>query len=123
MSRILLIDDDDQCRGMLRQALRREGYEVVEARDGKEGLIRFRTAAIDLVITDVLMPEQEGLQTIRELRAECPAIKIIAISGGGARGTLNFLKTAVLIGAQCTLRKPFDLEELRQAISTLLNVS
>jgi CheY-like chemotaxis protein len=90
MSRILLIDDDDQFRGMLRQALRPEGYEVVEARDGKEGLIRFRTAAIDLVITDILMPEQEGLQTIRELRAEFPAIKIIAISGDGAQGTLNF---------------------------------
>ena len=84
MSRILLIDDDDQFRGMLQQALRREGYEVVEARDGKEGVICFRTAAIDLVMTDILMPEQEGLQTIRELRAEFPAIKIIAISGGGA---------------------------------------
>jgi CheY-like chemotaxis protein len=123
MSRILIIDDDDQFRGMLRQVLGREGYEVVEARDGKEGIVRYRATPTDLVITDILMPEQEGLQTIRELRHAFPQVKIIAVSGGGAKGTLNFLKTAEMLGAQRALRKPFDLEELRRAIRDILKVS
>ena len=121
-SRILLIDDDNQFRGMLRQVLRREGYEVVEARDGREGIVRYRSAPTDLIITDILMPEQEGLETIRELRHEFPDVKIIAVSGGGSRGTQDFLKVAKLFGAQRTLWKPFDLDELRQAIRDVLKV-
>jgi CheY-like chemotaxis protein len=99
MGRILVIDDDDQFRTMLRQARGREGYEVLEASYGREGIIRYRTALTDLVITDILMPEPEGIQTIRELRAEFPEIKIIAISGGGSKGTLNFLNLAEMLGA------------------------
>jgi DNA-binding response OmpR family regulator len=91
MSRILVIDDDEQIRGMLRQVLGCEGYEVVEASNGKDGMALFRAAPADLVISDILMPEQEGLQTIRELRREFPTVKIITISGGGPGGSMNFL--------------------------------
>ena len=121
-SRILLIDDDSQFRGMLRQVLGREGYEVVEARDGREGIARYRSTPTDLIITDILMPEQEGLQTIRELRHEFPGVKIIAVPGGGSVGTLKSLRIAKLLGAQRTLWKPFDLAELRQAIRDVLKV-
>lgn len=123
MSRILVIDDDTQFRGMLRQVLSREGYEVVEASNGKEGIALFRTEPTDLVISDILMPEQEGLQTIKELRREFPEVKIIAISGGGPSGTLNFLRAATLLGAHRTLWKPFDLDELRQVVREVLNPS
>ena len=123
MSRILVIDDDEQFRGMLRQVLGRAGYEVVEAGNGKEGMALFRAEPTDLIITDILMPEQEGLQTIRELRHEFPETKIIAISGGGPGGSMNFLKAAKLLGAQRTLWKPFDLDELRQTVREVLNPS
>ena len=91
MNRILVIDDDAPFRGMLRQVLGREGYEVMEASNGKEGMALFRAEPTDLVISDILMPEQEGLQTIKELRRDFPEVKIIAISGGGHGGTMNFL--------------------------------
>ncbi len=92
MVRILLIDDDDDFRSMLRMALEQDGYVVEEARNGLEGSQRQRTEPVDLVITDILMPEQEGLETIQALRQEFPEIKIIAISGGV--GMLNFLPLA-----------------------------
>jgi DNA-binding NtrC family response regulator len=123
MHSILVIDDDEQFRVMLRQVLGREGYEVVEARNGREGMALYRAEPTDLVISDILMPEQEGLETIRELRREFPAVKIIVISGGGPGGTMNFLKAATLLGAQRTLWKPFDLDELRQAVREVLNPS
>jgi CheY-like chemotaxis protein len=123
MACILIIDDDDQFRGMLRHMLRREGYEVAEARNGREGIACYRAMPTDLVITDLLMPELEGIETIRQLRRDFPEVKIIAISGGGARGTLNFLKPAKMLGAHRTLSKPFDLEELRQAIREVLCAS
>jgi DNA-binding response OmpR family regulator len=120
MTSILIIEDDDQVRSMLRGALEREGYLVEEAGDGRQGLIRYRAVPTDLVITNILMPEQEGLETIRALRQEFPAVKIIAISGGGQRGTLDFLVIAQRLGAQRTLRKPFDLHELRHTVRELL---
>jgi DNA-binding NtrC family response regulator len=123
MNRILVIDDDAPFRGMLRQVLGREGYEVMEASNGKEGMALFRAEPTDLAISDILMPEQEGLQTIKELRRDFPEVKIIAISGGGHGGTMNFLNAATLLGAQRTLWKPFDLDELRQAVREVLNPS
>jgi CheY-like chemotaxis protein len=123
MHSILVIDDDVQFRRMLRQVLGREGYEVVEASNGKEGMDLFRAEPTDLVISDILMPEQEGLQTVRELRREFPKVKIIVVSGGGSGGTMNFLNAAKLLGAQRTLWKPFDLDELRQAVREVLNPS
>lgn len=120
MARILIIDDEDQPRRMLQQVLIRAGYEVVEARDGNQGLQLFRVSQTDLIITDILMPEKEGLETIIDLRREFPAVKIIAISGGGRTGNLNFLEVAKRLGAQRTLQKPFELQEMLAAVRDLL---
>jgi CheY-like chemotaxis protein len=120
VARILIIDDEDQPRRMLQQVLIRVGYEVVEARDGNEGLQLFRASPTDLIITDILMPEKEGLETIIDLRREFPAVKIIAISGGGRTGNLNFLEVAKRLGAQRTLQKPFELQEMIAAVRDLL---
>jgi len=83
MARILVIDDDIQILEMLGQTLEREGYEVVDALDGKEGMRLYREAPTDLVITDIVMPEKEGVETIMELKRDFPDVKIIAMSGGG----------------------------------------
>jgi DNA-binding response OmpR family regulator len=120
VARILIIDDEDQPRRMLQQVLIRAGYEVVEARDGNQGLQLFRVSQTDLIITDILMPEKEGLETIIDLRREFPAVKIIAISGGGRTGHLNFLEVAKRLGAQRTLQKPFELQEMLAAVRELL---
>ena len=120
MPRILIIDDDDQLRHMLCQALEQAGYETVEARDGEEGLARYRAAPTDLIITDILMPGKEGLETIMELRREVPGVKIIAISGGGQTGNMTFLEVARYLGAQRALQKPFELRELLDAIREVL---
>ena len=114
MVRILLIDDDDDFRTVLRTALKQDGYVVEEARNGQEGSQRYRTAPADLVIIDLLMPEQEGLETIRALRQEFSEVKIIAISGG--TGRLNFLPLARMFGALRTLQKPFTLQELQEVV-------
>lgn len=120
MARILIIDDEDQTRRALRQKLERAGYEVVEARNGCEGVERYRAHAIDLVITDIIMPDQEGLETIQELKRACPAVKIVAMSGGGRTGTLNFLSIAEKLGAQHTLHKPFKLQDMLDVVNGLL---
>ena len=120
MTRILIIDDDTQLCATLREALEREGYDVVEAHDGREGLQRYQEAPTAVMITDILMPEQEGLETIMALRRVDPQGKIIAISGGGQTGRLDFLHLAMLLGVQRTLRKPFRLQELTAAVRELM---
>ncbi len=87
MARILLIDDDDSVRTMLRLTLAHFGHTVIEARNGKEGLELFQHANADLVITDIVMPEKEGLEVLMELRKKHPPVKIIAISGGATIST------------------------------------
>jgi len=120
MSRILVIDDDDQIRAMLQQVLQREGYEVIEAADGKPGMRLFRERGAELIITDIIMPEKEGLETIMELRRDFPEVKIIAISAGGRLEPNQYLDLAKKLGAQVTLIKPFEREELLAAVHGLL---
>ncbi len=120
MSTILVIDDEDQVRTMLQQALEREGYQVLDARDGKEGIKLFKENKTDLIITDLIMPDKEGLETITELRRDFPEVKIIAISGGGHVDPESYLTIAKKMGASRTLPKPFDLEELLAAVRELL---
>jgi len=120
MTRILVIDDEKPIRALLRQMLERTGYEVTEASDGKKAMTILREEPADLVITDILMPDQEGLQTIRELRRDHPEIKIIAISGGGAVGPETYLQMARRFGADRTLTKPFGLDKLLEIISELI---
>ena len=121
MARILIIDDDVQTLNMLRQMLEGEGYEVIDAPDGKEGIRRYRENPTDLIITDLLMPEKEGIETIQELKRDFPDIKINAISGGGRVGPGGYLHMAKMLGAQRTFVKPIEREELLKAVRELLN--
>ena len=120
MANILIIDDDNQFRTMLRKMIERNGHEVVEASDGKEGIKRYRKNPTDLIITDLIMPEKDGVETIQELKKDFPNIKIIAISGGGRLGPQDYLHIAKMLGAQRTLTKPIELPELLKAIDELL---
>lgn len=118
--RILVIDDDDQMRVLLRQVMEWAGYEVMEAEDGREGMQLQRRDPADLVITDLIMPEQEGLETIGQLRKEFPNTKVIAISGGGRIGPEAYLPAAQELGADKVFSKPFDVRALAGAVKELL---
>jgi CheY-like chemotaxis protein len=115
-ARILLIEDDSELRLVLERLLERCGHSVASASNGREGLKRFRTANVDLVITDIFMPVQEGIETICELRRHRPDTKIIAISGGGPLGVTDHLVNAEKLGATFTLTKPFRSEDILQAV-------
>ncbi len=121
MARILVIDDNDEFRGLMRRWLEGAGYEVVDASNGNEGIKLYRKRPADLVITDMIMPEKEGLETMVELRRDFPDVKIIAVSGGGFEDPKNYLESAKLIGgALRTFTKPFQKEELLEAIEEIL---
>jgi two-component system chemotaxis response regulator CheY len=123
MPSVLVVDDQDQVRQLIRETLEQAGYEVEEACDGKEGLDRYRVRSTDLVIMDILMPDQDGLETIMTLRQEFPDIRIIAMTGGSDTvGIPNFLDVAKMLGARRTLQKPFDLKVLLEAVAAELTV-
>ncbi len=119
--RILVIDDDEQMRILLRQVMEWAEYEVYEAADGREGMKMQRQYKADLVISDLIMPEQEGLETISIIKDEFPEVKIIAISGGGRIGPEAYLPAAKELGADCVFSKPFDVKELVETIKELLS--
>jgi CheY-like chemotaxis protein len=120
MSHILLIDDDDLLRPMLCAMLEEMGHTVTEARNGKEGTRLYRSVAADLVLTDLIMPEKEGIETIMDLRKDFPGVKIIAMSGGGRVSAADYLRIAQQVGAGRILSKPFSEDELRLAIAAML---
>lgn len=121
MKRILIIDDDEQYREMLLYTLQRAGFEVEEAADGEKGIQLQQKKSFDLIITDIIMPNKEGIGTIMELRNDFPNLKIIAISGGGRVVPNDYLEIAEKLGAHRTLSKPFERTELIAAINELLN--
>lgn len=123
MGRILIVEDDKSVRELLREILRRAGHDVVAAGNGKEAIALYKESPADLTITNILMPEKEGLETIQELRREDPDIKIIAISGGGQIGPADYLEVARRFGAMRTFSKPFDRKELLKAVDELLEES
>jgi DNA-binding NtrC family response regulator len=120
-TRILIIDDEEQIREMLAQMLTREGYEVVHADNGKEGMKACREQNVDLIITDIIMPEKDGIEMILELRHDFPHLKVIAISGGGRLGPDGYLEMAQKLGAHRTFFKPFNRKEILGAVQELLN--
>ena len=120
MAHILLIDDDDQIRIMLRQMLEAEGYEVVNASNGKEGIRLYREDPADLIIADIIMPEKEGIEVIMELKKDFPDVKIIAISGGGQIDAEEYLQMAKMLGAKFTFTKPFERKELMDAVKEIV---
>ena len=120
MAKILIIDDYNLFRSMLLDLLAHKGHEILEANDGQTGFDLFQKTKPNLVITDILMPEKEGMQTIREMRKESPDIKIIALSGGGTHPDgLGYLQMALDLGANHSFPKPFKNKEFLQVVDTL----
>lgn len=115
---ILLIDDNDQIRTLLRRVLEEAGYFVMDAANGHEGIQQFRETPVDLVITDLLMPDSDGLEVTMTLRRESPHVKIIALTGGV--GNLNLLEVAKLLGAHRTMKKPFEMTDLLETVQQVL---
>jgi len=120
MARILIIDDEPQIRSMLKLMLERDGYEVVEAPDGVAGIKVYRQNPADLIITDLIMPNKDGIGMIIDLKKEFPEVKIIAMSGGGLNKPDGYLKGAKKLGASCTLTKPIDREEILRVVAAIL---
>ena len=120
MARLLVIDDEKLARLTLRKILERAGHEVVEATNGSEGIAMYRAQPFDAVITDIIMPDKEGVETIIELKRDFPQVRLIAISGGGRTRNLDFLKLAMQYGAEKILAKPFSQDDLVDAVESLL---
>ena len=118
---ILLIDDNDQIRDILRRRLEEAGYFVMDAANGREGLRQFQQTPVDLVITDLLMPDSDGLEVTMTLRRESPHVKIIALTGGA--GEPNLLNIAKLLGAHRTMKKPIEMAELMEVLQQELQES
>ena len=123
MGSILVIDDDPQICGLLKQTLEKEGHTVETAENGVVGINQYRETQMDLILLDILMPEKEGLETILDLRREFPEVKIIAMSGGSERAKLNLLDLAKRLGAQYTIQKPFQLKDLTDLVKEVLQES
>lgn len=120
MARILLIDDDEAVRTALRRTLERFGHVIHEAPEGGAALRMLRDDSVDLIITDIIMPGMEGIETIRALRRDHPEVPVIAISGGGRFRPDSYLDIAASFGAVHTLSKPFEPEELLTAVDSAL---
>ncbi len=120
MARILLIDDDATVRYALKQVLERAGHLVDEASDGQIGIELYSANRPEVVVTDIIMPNQEGIETIIKLKRMAPGVAIIAMSGGGRTGNRDFLEMAEKLGAAKIMPKPFRPRELVEAVQSLL---
>jgi DNA-binding response OmpR family regulator len=118
-ARIIVIDDQEPIRRIIHRALEKEGYEVLEASDGEMGVDLLRRSGAALVITDIFMPGQDGIQTLRQIRREFPTVKVIAMSGGGTTGQ-DLIGGAELLGAARTLDKPFTAHEVVALVGEVL---
>lgn len=121
MARILIVDDDEGVRAVLSFVLERQGHEVIIATNGREALRLFGEKQPELVMTDLVMPDKEGLETILELRRKHPRVPIIAMSGGGRANGADYLKMAKAMGANRTLTKPLSMDQLPGIIDSLLH--
>lgn len=121
MARILIVDDEAQVRTVLRLGLETEGHEVLEAADGRAALRAVREAAPELIITDVLMPEADGVSFIKQLRDQGTDCRLLAMSGA-ANGSAELLKLMSAFGAAETLQKPFSIADLLSKVRALLPV-
>ncbi|MEQ8319257.1 MAG: response regulator [Rhodospirillales bacterium] len=121
MACVLLVDDDDLILETLTLALTDNGYDVVTASDGDDALSKFEQNDVAIVVTDIIMPNKEGVETILQFRQVSPDLPIIAMTGGGRSGRLDFLSVATKLGATDTLKKPFSPDELIAAVHRALN--
>lgn len=122
MPGILIVEDDKELREMLKVSLLRHKYSVLEAVDGKDAITHFKPSLTDLVITDLIMPDEDGLKVIIKLHEIKPSIKIIAISGGGKVGPGGYLSMAKALGAHAVFSKPFSINDLIGRIDELLTI-
>ena len=121
MAHVLVIDDESPVRTVLRYALEAAGHEVSEAADGREGMEAFARRRADLVVCDVFMPGQDGLETLRRLRRLDPAVKVIVMSGGSrSMPGVDFLRVARMLGAAAALAKPFGMAGLVALVAEVL---
>ena len=120
MPRVLVIEDDDLARSLIQRALTQEGYDVTVASNGRLGLAAFRATPMDLVITDLIMPDVEGIELIIEFKRRCPELKIIAMSGGGTGWKYDYLGMAKKLGASRVIPKPFTPGDLCALVAGLL---
>jgi DNA-binding response OmpR family regulator len=120
MARIIVIDDEAALRRAIRRALETAGHVVREASDGEMGLKELADHGADLVITDIFMPGQDGIVTVRRIRQEFPTVKVIAMSGGDSTGRMDLRPDAVLLGAAMSLAKPFAPAELLAVVRQVL---
>lgn len=121
MSTILLVEDDVSFATMLHRTLRMAGYDAVLARDGKEALLHYDPQTIALVVTDLMMPDMDGMELIMRLEERDPSVRIIAMSGGALGRTEAYLPMAERLGAVKTLAKPFSLESFLTAVRECLD--
>lgn len=120
MPGVLIVEDEKDLREMLKISLLRRKYTVLEAENGKEAILHFKPSLTDLVVTDLIMPDEDGLKVIIKLKELKPSIKIIAISGGGKAGPGSYLNLAKALGADAIYSKPFSINELISKIEELL---
>jgi DNA-binding response OmpR family regulator len=120
MKRILVLDDDSTMRETIKDILIIEGHSVVVAANGKEGMNHIYAEVFDLIVTDVLMPDKDGIEVILEAKKKYPYINILAISGGGYISAENYLKMARDLGASASVMKPFDIDTFIEEVNSLL---
>jgi len=121
MARILVIDDQEAIRRVVRRALERDGHEVFDASDGEIGIQILESQSCEVVITDIFMPGQDGIVTLRQIRKRFPAVKVIVISGGDSSGMLDLRQDAEFLGAVKSLQKPFNAGEIMDLVRGVLN--
>ena len=120
---VLLVDDDAMVMGAVTMLLEDHGFTVIPAGNGIEALRLYREHKPDLVLTDIIMPEKEGIALIRELRQEFPEARIVAMSGGGRIGNSDYVTIATALGADAGLNKPFDDDQLMKTIGALIGTA
>ena len=122
MARILVIDDQESIRRVVRRALEQDGHQVMDASDGEMGMQILVRHSADLVITDIFMPGQDGILTLRQIRKQFPTLKVIVMSGGDSTGILDLRQDAELLGAVRSLQKPFNALEIIDLVRAVLGL-
>ena len=122
MARILVIDDQESIRRVVRRALEQDGHQVMDASDGEMGMQILVRHSADLVITDIFMPGQDGILTLRQIRKQFPTLKVIVMSGGDSTGILDLRQDAELLGAVKSLQKPFNALEIIDLVRAVLGL-